>query len=132
MLDEFTSTTRYHQRHAIQVLKNQRQVQNHLKGKTKTYKSIYEDKVVQTLEQIGGLWAHLFETTATNLAEGIKVLECCQEIEASIDTVTFYLDALRTIGGLGEVQSCGKKLLDVEGKLEGYCRLTIVENRCRT
>ena len=40
MLDEFTATTGYHRKHAIRILKNQRQVQNHLKGKTKTYKSI--------------------------------------------------------------------------------------------
>ena len=30
MLDEFTASTGYHRKHAIRVLKNQRQVQNHL------------------------------------------------------------------------------------------------------
>lgn len=40
MLDEFTSATGYHRKHAIRVLKNQRQVHNRLKGKTKTYKPI--------------------------------------------------------------------------------------------
>ena len=51
MLDEFTLATGYHRKHAIRVLKNQVQVQNHLKGKTKTYKTIYRGEVVQALEQ---------------------------------------------------------------------------------
>jgi len=50
MLDEFTSATGYHRKHAIRVLKNQVQVQNHLKGKTKTYKTIYDGAVVQAHE----------------------------------------------------------------------------------
>jgi hypothetical protein len=44
MLDEFTSVTGYHRKHAIRILKNQVQVRNHLKGKTKTYKTIYAAK----------------------------------------------------------------------------------------
>ena len=41
ILDEFTWATQYHRKHAIRVLKNQVQVQNHFKRKTKTYKTIY-------------------------------------------------------------------------------------------
>jgi len=52
MLDEFTFATGYHRKHAIRVLKNQVQVQNHHKRKTKTYKTIYHGEVVQVLEQI--------------------------------------------------------------------------------
>ena len=52
MLDEFTSATGYHRKYAIRVLKNQVQVQNHLKGKIKTYKTIYRGEVVHALEQI--------------------------------------------------------------------------------
>ncbi|MCJ7435373.1 MAG: hypothetical protein MUO77_17980, partial [Anaerolineales bacterium] len=52
ILDEFTSATRYHRKQAIRALKNQVQVQNHLTGKTKTYKTIYGGEVVQALEQI--------------------------------------------------------------------------------
>ena len=52
MLDEFTSATGYHRKHAIRVLKNKVQSQNHLKGKTKTYKTVYGGEVVQVLEQI--------------------------------------------------------------------------------
>ena len=52
MLDEFTATTGYHRKHAIRVLKTQRQVQNRFKGKTKTYKTVYHGEVVQALEQI--------------------------------------------------------------------------------
>ena len=63
MLDEFTSATGYHRKHAIRVLKNQRQVQNHLKGKTKTYKAMYRGEVVRVLgADLGGLWAYLFQT----------------------------------------------------------------------
>jgi hypothetical protein len=39
MLDEFTSVTGYHRKHAISVLKNQAPVQNHLKRKNKTYQA---------------------------------------------------------------------------------------------
>ena len=52
MLDEFTCATGYHRKYAIRILKNQRQVQNHLKGKTKSYPTLYRGKVVQGLEQI--------------------------------------------------------------------------------
>jgi len=40
ILDEFTSATGDHRKHAIRVLKNQIQVQNRLKRKTKTYKTV--------------------------------------------------------------------------------------------
>ena len=49
ILDEFTCATGYHRKYAIRVLKNQVQVQNRLKRKTKTYKTIYGGKVVQAL-----------------------------------------------------------------------------------
>src|SRR5512138_1437905 len=52
ILDEFTSVTGYHRKHAIRVLKNKVQVQNRLTGKAKTYKSLYRGDVVQVLEQI--------------------------------------------------------------------------------
>jgi len=52
ILDELTLATGYHRKHAIRVLKNKVQSQNHLKGKTKTYKSLYCGEVVQVLEQI--------------------------------------------------------------------------------
>jgi hypothetical protein len=59
MLDEFTSATGYHRKYAIRVLKNQRQVQNHLKGKTKTYKAIYRGEVVDALEQIWEIYGQI-------------------------------------------------------------------------
>ena len=58
-LDEFTCTTGYHRKHAIRVLKNQRQVQNHLKGKTKTFKTIYAGEVVTALEQIWEIYGRI-------------------------------------------------------------------------
>lgn len=84
MLDEFTSTTGYHRKHAIRALKNQRQVQNHLKGKNKTFKSIYTDEVVQALEQIWEIYGQICSKRLQPfLPEAIKVLERCQEIEFS-------------------------------------------------
>jgi predicted PP-loop superfamily ATPase len=59
MLDEFTSATGYHRKYAIRILKNQVQVQNHLKRKTKTYKTIYRGEVVQVLEQIWEIYGHI-------------------------------------------------------------------------
>src|SRR5512136_2273347 len=76
LLDEFTSATGYHRKHAIRVLKNQRQVQNHLKGKNKTYKPIYEGEVVEALEQIWEVYGRICSKRLQPfLAEGIKVLE---------------------------------------------------------
>ena len=49
ILDEFTSATGYHRKHAIRVLKNKVQAQNRLKGKPKTYKRVYCGEVVQAL-----------------------------------------------------------------------------------
>jgi hypothetical protein len=87
ILDEFTSATGYHRKHAIRVLKNQRQVQNHLKGKTKTYKAVYRGEVAQVLEQIWEIYGRICSKRLQPfLAEGIKVLERCQEIEVSSKT----------------------------------------------
>jgi hypothetical protein len=87
MLDEFTSATGYHRKHAIRVLKNQVQVQNHLKGKTKTYKTIYRGEVVQALEQIWEICGQICsKRLQPYLPEAIKVLERCKEINITKDT----------------------------------------------
>jgi hypothetical protein len=92
MLDEFTSATGYHRKHAIRVLKNQVQVQNCLKRKTNTYKSIYGGEMVQALEQIWEIYGHLCSKRLQPfLPEAIKVLERCQEIELSKDTKDLLL-----------------------------------------
>ena len=84
MLDEFTLTTGYHRKHAIRVLKNQVQVQNHFKRKTKTYQTIYGGEVVQALEQIWEIYGRICsKRLQPYLPEAIKVLERCQEIELS-------------------------------------------------
>ena len=81
MLDEFTFATGYHRKHAVRVLKNQVQVQNHLKGKTKTYKAIYRGEVVLALEQIWEIYGHICSKRLQPfLPEAIKVLERCKEI----------------------------------------------------
>lgn len=87
MLDEFTFATGYHRKHAIRILKNKVQVQNHLKGKTKTYKTIYCGEVVQALEQIWEIYGQICSKRLQPfLPEAIKVLERCQEIELSKET----------------------------------------------
>lgn len=92
MLDEFTSATGYHRKHAIRVLKNQVQVQKHLKGKNKTYKTIYGGEVVQALEQIWEIYGHLCSKRLQPfLPEAIRALERCHEIELSKDTKELLL-----------------------------------------
>jgi hypothetical protein len=92
MLDEFTATTGYHRKHAIRVLKNQVQVQNHLKGKTKTYKTIYRGEVVQVLEQIWEICGQICsKRLQPYLPEAIKVLERCKEITITKDTKELLL-----------------------------------------
>ena len=92
MLDEFTSATGYHRKHAIRVLKNQVQVQNHLKRKTKTYKTIYRGEVVQALEQIWEIYGHICSKRLQPfLPEAIRVFERCQEIKLSKDTKELLL-----------------------------------------
>ena len=92
ILDEFTSATGYHRKHAIRVLKNQVQVQNHLKRKTKTYKTIYRGEVVQALEQIWEICGQICsKRLQPYLPEAIKVLERYQEIELSKNTKELLL-----------------------------------------
>jgi len=92
ILDELTYATGYHRKHAIRVLKNQVQVQNHLKRKPKTYKTIYRGEVVQTLEQIWEICGQICsKRLRPYLPEAIKVLERCKEIEFSKDTKDLLL-----------------------------------------
>ncbi len=92
MLDEFASATGYHRKHAIRVLKNQVQIQNHLKGETKTYKTLYRGDVVQALEQIWEIYGHICSKRLQPfLPEAIRVLERCHEIELSQDTKALLL-----------------------------------------
>lgn len=92
ILDEFTATTGYHRKHAIRILKNKVQVQNHLKGKTKTYKTVYTGEVVEALEQIWEIYGHICSKRLQPfLPEAIKVLERCHEIELSEETKELLL-----------------------------------------
>jgi len=92
MLDEFTSATGYHRKYAIRVLKNQRQIQNRLKGKTKTYKTVYGGEVVQALEHIWEIYGQICSKRLQPiLPEAIKVLERCEEIDLSKETKDLLL-----------------------------------------
>jgi len=92
ILDEFTCATGYDRKYAIRALKNKVQVQNHLKRKTKTYKTIYRGEVVQVLEQIWEICGQICsKRLQPYLPEAIKVLERCQEIEFSKDTKELLL-----------------------------------------
>jgi hypothetical protein len=92
ILDEFTSATGYHRKHAIRVLKNQVQVQNHLKGKPKTYQTLYRGEVVQVLEQIWEIYGRICSKRLQPfLPEAIRVLERCKEIHISKDTKVLLL-----------------------------------------
>jgi hypothetical protein len=92
ILDEFTSATGYHRKHAIRVLKNQVQIQAHRKGKRKTYKTIYRGEVVKVLEQIWEIYGRICSKRLQPfLPEAIKVLERCKEIELSKETKELLL-----------------------------------------
>jgi hypothetical protein len=84
ILDEFTSATGYHRKHAIRVLKNKVHAQNHLKRKTKTYRRLYDGEVVQALEQIWEIYGRICSKRLQPfLPEAIRVLDRCQEIQLS-------------------------------------------------
>jgi hypothetical protein len=92
MLDEFTAATGYHRKHAIRVLKNQMQVQNRLKRKTKTYPTRYGGEVVQALEQIWEIYGQICSKRLHPfLPEALRVLERCQEIELAPATKDLLL-----------------------------------------
>ena len=85
ILDEFTSATGYHRKHAIRVLKNQ--LQKCLKRRRTGYKTIYRGEVVQALEQIWEIYGRICSKRLQPfLPEGIRVLERCYEIELSEET----------------------------------------------
>jgi len=92
ILDEFTSVTGYHRKHAIRLLKNKDQSQNRLKRKTKTYEAIYRGEVVQVLEQIWEIYGQICsKRLQPYLPEAIQVLERHKAIEISTDTKELLL-----------------------------------------
>ena len=85
ILDEFTSATGYHRKHAIRVLKNQ--IQKGQKRKRTGYPTIYRGEVVQALEQIWEIYGQICSKRLQPfLPEAIRVLERCQELRLSEET----------------------------------------------
>jgi integrase-like protein len=90
ILDEFTCATGYHRKHAIRVLKNR--VRKSQRRKRTGYKTIYGSEVVQALEQIWEIYGQICSKRLQPfVAEGIRVLERCQEIELSEETKALLL-----------------------------------------
>jgi hypothetical protein len=90
ILDEFTSATGYHRKHAIRLLKSR--LQKRPKRRRTGYKTIYGGEVVQALEQIWEIYGRICSKRLQPfLPEGIRVLERCQEIELSEETKELLL-----------------------------------------
>jgi hypothetical protein len=90
ILDELTSATGYHRKHAIRVLKNG--VPRRKRRKRTGYPTIYRGEVVQVLEQIWEIYGHICSKRLQPfLPEAIRILERCQEIELSKDTKELLL-----------------------------------------
>jgi len=90
ILDEFTSATGYHRKHAIRVLKNQ--LQKGPRRRRTGYKTIYRGEVVPALEQIWEIYGRICSKRLQPfLPEGIHMLERCHEIELSEQTKALLL-----------------------------------------
>lgn len=90
ILDEFTSATGYHRKHAIRVLKSR--VPKGRRRKRTGYQAVYRGKVVQALEQIWEIYGHICSKRLQPfLPEAIQILERCQEIELSEETKEMLL-----------------------------------------
>ena len=84
ILDEFTSSTGYHRKYAIRILKHgYKRRPNKPKGR----KAIYRGEVVKVLEQIWEIYGRICsKRLRPYLPEGVKVLERCGELSLSPET----------------------------------------------
>jgi hypothetical protein len=93
ILDEFIATTGYHRKYAIRVLKHGPKPKGWKKpGRRK----IYHGEVVQVLEKIWEIYGRICSKRLQPfLAEGIAVLERCQEIQLEPETKRLLLSISR-------------------------------------
>lgn len=94
ILDEFTAATGYHRKYAVRLLKHGYQRR---KNKPKGRTAIYHGEVVEVLAQIWEIYGRICSKRLhPYLAEAIKVLERCHEIQLSVETKRLLLRMSRS------------------------------------
>jgi len=94
ILDEFTTSTGYHRKYAIRILKHGYKRGLH---KPKGRRAIYRGEVVEALEQIWEIYGRICSKRLhPYLPEGIKVLERCGELVLSTQTKDLLLRISRS------------------------------------
>lgn len=94
ILDEFIAVTGYHRKYAIRILRHGYPRRQHKrKGRT----AIYQGEVVQALEVIWEIYGRICSKRLhPYLAEGIRILERCQELNITLEVKQLLLSMSRS------------------------------------
>lgn len=94
ILDEFIAVTGYHRKYAIRILRHGYPRRQHKrKGRT----AIYRGEVVQALEVIWEIYGRICSKRLHPfLAEGIRILERCQELNITLEVKQLLLSMSRS------------------------------------